>query len=242
MSKNHIILYSKFSEYSKRFIEIINSSGVNLNLTYLCVDNPEARQRVISSKDINIKNLPCLLIVYNNGNVEKCEGENCFVWINDIIQQNNQVLLQQQQLIDMQTKLEQTQQMLDQQKPKKTVKVKQEEYEDDDDEIVTVSPPKKIKKISSKKQTRIIDSEDDEDENLVESSFGEEENPFESFESLEKENLRQDIYKDQEISAKKKNNNKLDIKSVMSQLKKDREQVDESTFPDIKKKPPGQRD
>ena len=62
------------------------------------------------------------------------------------------------------------------------------------------------------------------------------------FESIEKENMRQDIYKDQEIAAKKKNTNKLDIKSVMSQLKKDREQVDESTFPDIKKKPPGQRD
>lgn len=233
MTKNNIILYSKFSEYSKQFIEIINNCGINLNVTYLCVDNPEARQRVLSSKDINIKNLPCLLIVYSNGNVEKCEGENCFIWINDIIQQNNQSLLQQQQLIDVQNKLDQTQQMLEKQQNLSKLR-----ENDDKEEEENIPPPKKIKKLSKKKQTRIIDSEDEE-----ESSFGEEEeNPFESFESIEKENMRQDIYKDQEIAAKKKNTNKLDIKSVMSQLKKDREQVDESTFPDIKKKPPGQRE
>ena len=104
MNKSNIVLYSKFSPYSRKFIELANSIG--LNFTYLCIDNKETRNRIIKNKQLDIKNLPCLLVVYEHGTIEKYQGEDAFIWINNLIQQNNQLILQQQQIADLQNKLQ----------------------------------------------------------------------------------------------------------------------------------------
>ena len=49
-------------------------------------DNEHVRKRILKSKTINITTIPALLLVYNNGGVEKYDGQNVFNLIEALIQ------------------------------------------------------------------------------------------------------------------------------------------------------------
>lgn len=89
--KFSILLYSKYSKYSKEFISIIENSSVNIieifNLKLICIDNEIIRKKILNSQQIDIKSVPCLLIIYEDGGVEKYENENIFQWVENVIQQ-----------------------------------------------------------------------------------------------------------------------------------------------------------
>lgn len=87
MSLFYIILFSKYSEICMKFVNTINKSNINLQFNYLCIDNTNIRNRITKSSNIDISAVPCLLIV-NNNNVEKYEGQDCFIWYNDIVNQH----------------------------------------------------------------------------------------------------------------------------------------------------------
>lgn len=87
MSHFNIILFSKYSEICKKFVNTINKSNINLQFNFLCIDNINIRNRITKSSNIDISAVPCLLIV-NNNNVEKYEGQDCFIWYNDIVNQH----------------------------------------------------------------------------------------------------------------------------------------------------------
>lgn len=83
-----ILLYSKFSASSKQIFSIIDSypnfSSI-IGLSTLCIDNEEIRQRLYKSTKLSISTVPCLLLVYKTGAVEKYEGKQSFQWIEENI-------------------------------------------------------------------------------------------------------------------------------------------------------------
>lgn len=78
--QNVICLYSKFSNSSKEFVE---SSG-NLPINFVCIDNKEVRNRVISDSKLKITFVPCILSVFSDGRLEKFEGVDAFKWLENI--------------------------------------------------------------------------------------------------------------------------------------------------------------
>ena len=83
-----VLLYSKYSDTSKQIMNAMNSSGVDffkIGLQNLCIDNKEIRNRIIQNKQINITSVPCILVVFSDGIIEKYEGVHCFKWIDEII-------------------------------------------------------------------------------------------------------------------------------------------------------------
>ncbi len=84
---NHInvLLYSKFSPASRKFVEMIESLP-NFNL--LCIDNKRTRERILKSDKLNIKEVPCILRVYQDtGYVESFEGDRAFQLLKTYIDQ-----------------------------------------------------------------------------------------------------------------------------------------------------------
>ena len=84
---NHtnIILYSKFSPASRKFVEMLDKIP-NFNL--LCIDNKKTRERILKSNSLNVKEVPCILRVYQDtGYVETFEGERAFHLLRTYIDQ-----------------------------------------------------------------------------------------------------------------------------------------------------------
>jgi flagellar biosynthesis GTPase FlhF len=84
-----VLLYSKYSATSKQLMDVMNSSKVDFlkstGLQNLCVDNEEVRNRIIQNKQINITSVPCILVIFPDGIIEKYEGLHTFKWIEEII-------------------------------------------------------------------------------------------------------------------------------------------------------------
>ena len=82
-----VLLYSKYSNFSNYFFNTLNRTGLlqKISIKFLCVDNEKLRQRIKKSKQIQINNIPCLLIVRESGVIDKFEGTDCFLWLEDII-------------------------------------------------------------------------------------------------------------------------------------------------------------
>jgi DNA polymerase III gamma/tau subunit len=96
-------LYSKFSQNSKNFSQLLeripNDFKNNIKFNSLCVDNENIRKTVLNSKQFDIKNVPCVLVTYNDGHVEKFEGSDAFKWADDIIVKINHKAQIEQQMI-----------------------------------------------------------------------------------------------------------------------------------------------
>ena len=75
--QNVICLYSKFSNSSKEFVE----SSSDLPINFVCIDNKEVRNRVISDSKLKITFVPCILSVFSDGRLEKFEGVDAFKWL-----------------------------------------------------------------------------------------------------------------------------------------------------------------
>lgn len=74
---------------SKQLLNQINESGIDvyslLSIQLVCIDNDNIRTRILQNKDIDIKSVPCLLIVYPDGGVEKYEVPHIFEWFEQVI-------------------------------------------------------------------------------------------------------------------------------------------------------------
>ena len=70
----------------------LESSPVNLvttvGLNPVCIDNEDVRERIIKAKQIDISSVPCVLIVYPSGGVEKYEGSGAFQWIEETVRKH----------------------------------------------------------------------------------------------------------------------------------------------------------
>ena len=77
-----LCFYSKYSNQSKNFVDQTKS----LNLQYICVDNSITRKKIKNNKQLQIEYVPCVLILYENGVVEKYEGKHAFRWATNQLQ------------------------------------------------------------------------------------------------------------------------------------------------------------
>jgi hypothetical protein len=216
-----VVLFSKYSNACKKFMDTINNGKLNMNFNYLCIDNKDIRNRIVTSSEIDIKNVPCLLVINEqSGSIDKYEGQDSFIWINDIIQQRQKQLLEEQ--IKQQALI---QQQMQQQMMLQKKEIQQKLAERDIDE--SVKPIKKIK--SSKKKTLI----DDIDESLEDESILNEE-----FEPMDTEIKLETSYRDYGGGSGKKAENKKreNLLSTAMQMQKSREMEDKSLNPNNKMK------
>ena len=89
MDHTNILLYSKFSPASRKFIETIETSDVlEKQFTLLCIDNKKIRKRIQKSSKLNIKEVPSILRIYQDtGYVESFEGEKAFQLLNRYVKE-----------------------------------------------------------------------------------------------------------------------------------------------------------
>lgn len=171
--KFSVLLYSKYSKFSTEIVSQVNQYQnvflENFNMKLLCIDNELVRKRIINSKKINISFVPSILVIYEDGGVEKYENNDAFVWVNEVIQRVLTITKQQQAIEQENTAQEENSEIEEEEeeiKPKKVVQKKQ---------IQKKTPLKK--KNVPKNKTSIEDLEDLDD--LEQDEYDEENNQFE---------------------------------------------------------------
>ena len=86
-----VLLYSKYSVHSKKLMDMMIMSGIDFKqaaaLDSVCIDNKHVRDRILKNQQIVVETVPCLLLVYPDGGLEKYDGESVFNWVERIIQQ-----------------------------------------------------------------------------------------------------------------------------------------------------------
>lgn len=81
MKQFFVFIYSKFSQPSLTCESIIRSLPSDLNVNFLCVDNIETRRIIQEDITLDIKLVPCLLIVNTEGRITKYEGRKCHEYL-----------------------------------------------------------------------------------------------------------------------------------------------------------------
>ena len=126
--------------------------GATVGLNPVCIDNEDVRKRLLKNGKIEVSIVPCVLIVYRTGGVEKYEGNAAFQWIEEAVskyappppppppQQQSQEMYQHVQ---------------NSEPPKKRVSISRrkpviEEYEEEDEE----EEPEPIKKVKSTRRSK----------------------------------------------------------------------------------------
>ena len=89
------MLNSRYSQPCQNFLNILFDSDIDyknlLKFVKINIDNKEIRKQILSSNNIDIKYVPCILIIYTNGSVEKYEGNDSFKWLDEIISNNSSI-------------------------------------------------------------------------------------------------------------------------------------------------------
>jgi hypothetical protein len=102
MSDTQIVLiYSKYSPHCKPILDIISEVN-DKRVKFVCIDNKSTREKILSSKSIHIRSVPCIILKHRSGTIEKFEGENVGEWI-----QSNIALRHSQNDIDTKPKVTQ---------------------------------------------------------------------------------------------------------------------------------------
>ena len=74
---------------SSKLMTQLSTCPVDLSTTVgirpVCIDNEDIRSQILKDKKIEIISVPCVLVAYNTGNVEKYEGSNAFQWIEETV-------------------------------------------------------------------------------------------------------------------------------------------------------------
>jgi hypothetical protein len=74
---------------STKLMTALSSCPIDLSATVglntVCIDNQDVRKRLLKNGKIEISVVPCLLIVYRSGGVEKYEGNAAFEWIDEAV-------------------------------------------------------------------------------------------------------------------------------------------------------------
>jgi hypothetical protein len=78
-----VLLHSKYSSNCKKLLQTIDQYGLKIDT--LCVDNEKVRKRVVKSKNVPVKVVPCILLGFPGGTIEKYDGEHAFEWITKVI-------------------------------------------------------------------------------------------------------------------------------------------------------------
>lgn len=147
-----VLVYSKYSDSCKNVFAMIEQSGVDFTpLKLLCIDNDKVRERITKNQKMQIKYVPCILSIFNNGNVEKYEGPNCVDWLKSIIallKPKNEIISTKK--VEFAKPIEEIIEEEEEEEPKYDANYEQEEYEksrqQETDRHRNVSQPKRVRK------------------------------------------------------------------------------------------------
>jgi hypothetical protein len=155
------LIYSKYSANSTKFLDLIKNSGVDftnlLKLELLCIDNQTVRNRILKNTKIDVKSVPCVLIVFPDGKIEKYDGEHVFNWASTIISNHKEVIektRQQKEKYEKTIKEEAIEEAKAQIRKEQEIKNKQEQ--------ISIKPIRRSLKKDNKQKTRIHFDDDDE--------------------------------------------------------------------------------
>jgi len=81
-----VLFWSKYSANSKKLINLMDQH--NAKIESVCIDNESVRQRIAKDKKIGISVVPTILALYQNGVIEKYEGEKAFELLYSAFPQN----------------------------------------------------------------------------------------------------------------------------------------------------------
>lgn len=97
-TKRHmnVLLYSKFSQASRKFIEMMEMVPIfKENISLVCIDNKDVRERVVKSQNLKINEVPSILRIYQEtGYVETFEGDKAFILLNTYIEEMKKLHVQ----------------------------------------------------------------------------------------------------------------------------------------------------
>ena len=82
-----IVLYSKYSQNCQKILQVYNKSTMDY-IKMVCIDNSAFRTKLAVSKSLNVKTVPCVLLMYPGNKVEKFEGQGVTEWVLQQISQN----------------------------------------------------------------------------------------------------------------------------------------------------------
>ena len=137
--------------------------GATVGLNTVCIDNQDVRKRLLKNGKIEISAVPCVLIVYRTGGVEKYEGKAAFQWFDEAVSKYSPApQLSEQPPIQPTPQPQAPNPPQPQRKEVREVRrPAMEEESDEDDEIEYIpapEPPRKTKTArKSKKETTSID-------------------------------------------------------------------------------------
>lgn len=122
-------------------MDMMRQSGVDFTtqfkLQFLCIDNDQVRSRVLANKSMDINLIPCILIVYSSGGVEKYEASHAFKWVEEMISRFNP-----------------PPPPVVQQAPASRKPIEYE-YDEDEDEIEDYESPRRPKKQERKREKKV---------------------------------------------------------------------------------------
>ncbi len=164
----------------------IQTSGIDFttqfSLQSLCIDNEKIRKRIIENKQIQVTSVPCLLLIFPDGGIEKYDGGHAFEWVEDIIrkfappqqpqpQQSEEENWRKQQAIEQQ-KLSEEKNKINKErsqtreKNRKKYEKQYEGFDTDEDERERPTTPTKKNRIKREQVTPIDELPSDEDDEV----------------------------------------------------------------------------
>ncbi len=209
------LIYSKYSDFSKKLLNIMETSGVDFvnifKLKLLCADNENVRKTILKSKNLDIKNVPCILLIFEDGKIEKYDDNNAFNWVEEIIQKvNQQKQLEQEQLRQQQLQQEQIkqQQLLQQEQLRQQMEIQEQQKVQQTKKVqknININKNKKNLNHKATKKTSIddLEFEDNENDNLNVEEDEEENDNEEENKEIETIDDEEDNLEDSEIEVKK---------------------------------------
>jgi hypothetical protein len=214
-----ILLYSKYSKFSTNIISTINQYQnifvENFNMKTLCIDNENLRKRVLNSKKISITCVPSILVIYEDGGVEKYENIDAFNWIEEIIKRF--MILQKQQEKESQNNIKQEELYFE------------EDTNTDESIIDDISPQQKVKQQTQPKYKKSkINSEPKIQSNKNKNKIPTNKTSIEDLEDLEELDLQENFeFKPEPIEQIESTNalseKRNDLLSLAAEMQKSRD-------------------
>jgi hypothetical protein len=103
-------------------MEFVKSSGVNigqeLSIQTICIDNEQIKKRIVDNINIAVNTVPCLLLAFPDGGIEKYDGISLFKWFQQSISKYNRPSQQQIEKMKWEKQKQKEQEELNQRRKK----------------------------------------------------------------------------------------------------------------------------
>ena len=88
-----ILFYSEHSPMCASLFDFLQNYQL-ASIEYISVDSKQVKEQLLNNKDLNIRYVPTLLLIYTNHKIEKIEREKVFHWFKMIIDSHHTMMEQ----------------------------------------------------------------------------------------------------------------------------------------------------